>query len=75
MSLSTKQKQTHRLVVAMEWGWGRDGVEVWVQNMQTIICRMDKQQVLYSTRKYIRYPMINHNGKEYLKTACVCVYV
>ena len=36
--------------------------------MHTIICRMDKQQVLlYSTGNYIQYPVINHNGKEYEK--------
>ena len=29
---------------------------------------MDTQQVLlYSTGKYIQYPVINHNGKEYEK--------
>ena len=43
--------------------------------MQTIIYRMDKQQVLlYSTGTYIQYPVINHNGKEYEKE-CVCVYI
>ena len=36
--------------------------------MQTIIYRMDKQHVLlYSTGKYIQYPVINHNGIEYKK--------
>ena len=47
-----KQKQTHRLtdienslVVAMGWGggWRRDGLGVWGLQMQTITCRMDKQ--------------------------------
>ena len=29
---------------------------------------MDKQQgLLYSARNYVRYPVINHNGKEYGK--------
>ena len=36
--------------------------------------RMDKQQgpTVYSTGNYIRYPEINHNGKEYKKE---CIYI
>ena len=40
----------NRLVIAKgeevvgEEGWGRDGLGVWDQQMQTIICRMGKQQ-------------------------------
>ena len=34
--------------------------------MQTITCRMDEQQGSI-TGNYIRYPVINHNGKEYGK--------
>ena len=48
MNLSRKQKQTdreNRLEVAKsEEGWGRDGLGVWDQQMQTVIYRMDKQQ-------------------------------
>ena len=36
---------------------------------------MDKQQspnVLIYTRKYIQYPLISHNGKEY-KKGCMCI--
>ena len=34
--------------------------------MQTVICRMDKQQgPTDGTENYIQYPVINHNGKEY----------
>ena len=47
MNLSTNQKQTHRhrkQVAKGEGGWGRDGLGVWDQQMQTIIYRMDKQQ-------------------------------
>ena len=37
----------NRLVVAKEEdGWGRDGVGVWSEQMQTIIYKMDKQQGL-----------------------------
>jgi len=41
--------------------------------MQTIMYRMDKQQVLlYSTESCIQYPGIKRHGKEYV---CVCVCV
>ena len=37
----------NKLVVAkMEVGWGREGLGVWDQQVQTIISRMDKQQGL-----------------------------
>ena len=45
MNLSTKWKQTdieNRLVVAAVWG--RDGLGVWDQQMQTILYKMDKHQ-------------------------------
>ena len=50
-------------------GWGREGLRVWDQQLQTIIYRMDKHQrpIVYSTCIYIQYPMINHSGKEYEK--------
>ena len=36
--------------------------------MQTIICRMDKQESpMYYTGNYSQYAGINHNGKEYEK--------
>ena len=49
MNISTKQKQTHRRREQTcgcqgGGGWGRDGVGVWGQQMQTSIYRMDKQQ-------------------------------
>ena len=47
---------------------GKNGFGVWGQQMQTIIYRMDKQQVLlYSTGKCIQYFVKNHNGKAYIK--------
>ena len=36
--------------------------------------RINTRVLLYGTENYIQCPMINHNGKEYLKK-CVCVYV
>ena len=47
--------------------------------MQTVICKMDKQQssdiyvcvyiyiYVYSTGNYIQYSVIKHNGKDYEK--------
>ena len=48
MNLCTKQKQIHRhreqtCGCQGGGGWRRDGVGVWGSQMQTIICRMDKQ--------------------------------
>ena len=56
MNLSTKRKQTHRhrgqtCGCQGGAGWGREGLGVWGEQMQTIMYRMDKQQgptVLYS---------------------------
>ena len=49
MNLSAKQKQTHRhreqtCGCQGGGGWGRDGLRVCDQQMQTSIYRMDKQQ-------------------------------
>ena len=47
--MKQKQKQTHRYReqtcgCQRAGGWGRDGLGVWDEQMQTIIYRMDKQQ-------------------------------
>ena len=47
MNLSMKQKQKHRHREQTGGcqgggGWGRDGVGVWDQQMQTIVYKMDK---------------------------------
>ena len=45
MNILPKQKETHKLVVAKgQERWGRDGLGVWDQQMQSSIYRMDKQQ-------------------------------
>ena len=49
MNLYTKQKQTHRhreQTYGCQGGgvWGREGLGVWDQQMQTTIYRMEKQQ-------------------------------
>ena len=54
-------------------------ITIMIIMLQTIIYRINKQQILlYSTRSYIQYPVINHNGKEYEKEymcVCVCVHI
>ena len=40
--------------------------------------RINNKVSLYSTGNYIQYPMINHNGREYIKQCiymCVCMHV
>ena len=36
---------------------------------------MHKQVLLYSIENYMQYPMINHNGKDYLKKKNACLYL
>ena len=48
--------------------WGKDGVRIWGQQMQTSIYRMGKQQgFIVQHRDYTHYSVINHNGKDYEK--------
>ena len=35
---------------------------------------LNNKVLLHSTRNYIQYPVINHNGKECKKTVCV-IYI
>ena len=68
VSETEMESQTkNRLVVTKRAGLGKDGLGVWGQQIQTISFRMDKQPgpAVYSTGRYIKYPVINHNGKEY----------
>ena len=80
MNLSMKQKQNHghgeqTSGFQGERGSSRDGVEGWVSRCKLLyIERIESKALLYSTDNYIRYPMINHSGKEYLEKA-LCVYI
>ena len=68
MNLSMKQKQTnrHREQTCQGQGMQRDGVGVWVLEMQTIIYSMNKLQgPTVQHRNYIQYPVINSKRKEY----------
>ena len=42
--------------------------------MQTIIYRVNIKVLLYGTGNYIQYPVINRNGKEYLKKEFLYMY-
>ena len=67
MNLSMKQKENHgeRIVVAAKgWGLGRGKL--------LYTGRVNSKVLLHSTGSYIQYPMINHNGKEYLEGECIC---
>ena len=66
MNLSTKQKQTHR---HRKWTCGyQGGGKDWEFGISR--CKLlygewiNNKGLLYSTGKYIQYPVINHNGKE-----------
>ena len=77
MNLSAKQKQIHKRkeqLVAAE-GEGLEGGMNWEFGISR--CKLlytewiNKKVLLYSTGNYIKYPVINHSGKDYVK---VCVY-
>ena len=46
-------------------GWGGDKLEVWDQQIQATIYKIDNKHLLYSTGNYIQCFVINHNGKGY----------
>ena len=72
MSFSMKQKETH---IYGKWicGCGRVGGMDWefgINRCKLLYIEWKNNKVLlYSTGKYIQYPVINHNGK-----ACMCIY-
>ena len=72
MKLFTEQKQTHRCRKQTfgyqrgNKGENRGKLEVWDQQVQATIYKINKQQVLlYSTRNNIQYLVITYNRKEY----------
>ena len=73
MSLSTKQKQTHRhreetCGCQGEGFGGRIDGEVGISRCKLLYREwINSKVLLYNTRSYIQYPMIKHNGKEYFK--------
>ena len=75
-----KQRQTNiekRLVVANRVGVG-GGVkwEVGISRRKLFYIKwINSKVLLYSARNSSQYPMINHNGKEYLKRMRVHIYI
>ena len=78
MNLSMKQTHRHREQTCgcQEGGKvGRDGLGVWDSRCKLLYIEwINNKVLLYSTEKYIQYPMTNHNGKECLKKECVYMY-
>ena len=52
--------------------WGRDRVGGWGQQMPAFIYIM---ALLYNVEKWVQYPMINYDGKEYIKKECVYINI
>ena len=65
MNLSVKQRQTHRRrEQALVAEWGGVGISSHKPLYREWI---DNRVLLYSTRNYTQYPVINYNGKEFFK--------
>ena len=70
MNISTKQKPSltdveNRLVIVKGEGVEREGLRGWDQQMQTIICRMDKQGgPTVQPGNYIQCLITNYNEKD-----------
>ena len=78
MNLPTKQKQTHRqreqTCGCQGGGGGEVNWEVGVSRCKLLYIEWINNKVLpYSTRNYIQYSEINHNGKEH-KKECIYMY-
>ena len=77
MSLSVKQKQTHRhreqtCGCQGAGRWGRDELGVGIRRCKLLYIEWINKVLLQSTGNCIPYPVINHDGKEYEKE---CIYV
>ena len=66
-----KQKQTQRTDFWLPRGMGTEEGMDWesgiIRNKLVCIRWINNEFLLYTTRSYIQYPTINHNGKEYEK--------
>lgn len=72
LNLTAKQKQTPRLTVA-KGGMGGKDWEVGVRRCKHFyLAWINNKVLLHSTGKYIQYPTINQNGKDYKKE---CIYM
>ena len=54
---------------------GREGVGGRVSRCRLLYMEWISSKVLlHGTENYVQHPMINHNGKEYIKKECVYIY-
>ena len=76
MTMSVKQKQTHRHVVAKGEG-SREKVEGRIRSWGLAVNGewINSNVLLYSTRKYTQYSVINHNGEEYEKDIYIYICI
>ena len=76
--MKQKQTQEHREQTVVAKGEsGGDGMEWEVRVSKWKLLHMEwinNKVLLYSTESYIQYPVINHNGKEYIYIHCTCMY-
>ena len=49
------------------WGWERNGLESGISRYKLLCIGWINKVPVCSTGKFIQYPVINHNGKEYEK--------
>ena len=57
-------------------GMGREGVGGRVSRCRLLYMEWISSKVLlHGTENYVQHPMINHNGKEYIKKECVYIYI
>ena len=82
MNLSLKQKQNHghreyrHGCQGVGVGWGMEW-EVGVSRCKLLYIEwLDNKILLYNTKNYIQYLMINHDEKEiFKKDVCVYIYI
>ena len=54
------------MVAKRECGQGRDGLEFGTSRCKLLhVGQINNKVLLYRTRNYSQYPVINHNGKEH----------
>ena len=74
-NLSTKEKQTLKeQTCGYQGGPRRGGMKrkFGISRCKLLYIEWINNVLLYSTRNYIQYPVINNNGKEYERT---CIYI
>ena len=68
--MQSRLKDTENRLVVENRGssWGGNDWEAGISRCKLLYIEwINNKVLLYSTGKYIQYPLINHNGKEYKK--------